>query len=115
VFLVATLWVVQQNLLSWLAPADGAPQPNLIFFDIQRDQITDLRALMERHADAPAEVVPIVPARLTAINGRTVDQLLEEQPRRVEPWALRREYRHTYRDTITSTETLVEGAWFDDA
>jgi putative ABC transport system permease protein len=115
VFLVATLWVVQQNLLSWLAPADGAPQPNLIFFDIQRDQLGEMRSLMSRHADAPAELVPIVPARLTAINGRTVDQLLEERPRRVEPWALRREYRHTYRDTLTSTETLVEGAWFDEA
>ncbi|HSJ29985.1 MAG TPA: FtsX-like permease family protein [Longimicrobiales bacterium] len=115
VFLVATLWVVQQNLLSWLAPADGAPQPNLIFFDIQRDQLGEMRSLMEQHADAPAELVPIVPARLTAINGRTIDQLLEERPRRVEPWALRREYRHTYRDTLTSTETLVEGAWFDEA
>src|SRR5690606_28697974 len=29
--------------------------------------------------------------------------------------ALRREYHHTYRDTLTTTETLVEGDWFDDA
>src|SRR5690606_646874 len=68
-----------------------------------------------RHADAPPEIVPIVPARLVAVDGMTVDELLEEDPRRVEPWALRREYRHTYRDTLTSTERLVAGEWFDDA
>ena len=115
VFLIASLWVVQQNLLGWMqADAEGV-QPNLVFFDIQRDQIDTLRTLFDTYADAPADVVPIVPARLLAINGRTVDEMLEEQPRRVEPWALRREYRHTYRDTLTTTETLVEGEWFDDA
>ncbi|MGH7448122.1 MAG: ABC transporter permease, partial [Longimicrobiales bacterium] len=115
VFLVATLWVVQQNLLSWMQAEDGGPQPNLVFFDIQRDQIDTLRALFNAHADAPPDLVPIVPARLSAIEGRSVDQLLEERPRRVEPWALRREYRHTYRDSLTRTETVVEGDWFDRA
>jgi putative ABC transport system permease protein len=30
-------------------------------------------------------------------------------------WALRREYRSTYRDTVTSGEKIVEGKWFSDA
>ena len=115
VFLVATLWVVQTNLLSWMRPDDGTAQPNLLFFGIQTDQIDPLRALLAQYADAPAEVVPIVPARLVAVNGMSVDEMLEESPRRVEPWALRREYRHTYRDTLTSTETLAAGEWFDRA
>lgn len=115
VFLVGTLWVVQQNLLGWMQGDAGAVQPNLVFFDIQRDQIDTLRLLFDAHADAPPDVVPIVPARLLAINGRTVDQMLEEHPRRVEPWALRREYRHTYRDSIAGTESLVAGEWFDRA
>ena len=29
-----------------------------------------------------------------------------------ERWALRREYRSTYRDTIVPTETLLTGKWF---
>jgi putative ABC transport system permease protein len=114
VFLVATLWVVQQNLLSWMQADAGGPQPNLVFFDIQRDQVDTLRTLFAAYADAPPELVPIVPARLSAINGRTIEEMLEERPRRVEPWALRREYRHTYRDTLTTTESLIEGGWFDD-
>lgn len=115
VFLVTTLWIVQQNLLSWMEADAGGPAPNLVFFDIQRDQVDTLHALFDTHADAAPDIVPIVPARLSAINGRRVDQLLDEQPRRVEPWVLRREYRHTYRDTMSSTETLVEGEWFDSA
>lgn len=36
-------------------------------------------------------------------------------PRRRPRWALRREYRSTYRDTLDPTEKLVAGAWFDAA
>src|SRR5690606_3411811 len=47
-------------------------------------------------------------------NGRSVDELLTESPRRVEQWAARREYRHTYRDTVTRSEVLIEGATLFD-
>jgi putative ABC transport system permease protein len=115
VFLVATLWVVQENLLAWMRVDAARPQPDLVIFDIQTDQVTDVRALLERGTGAPIDIVPIVPARLAAINGLTVEELLEEEPRRVERWAVRREYRHTYRDTLSSAEALVDGNWFDAA
>ena len=35
--------------------------------------------------------------------------------RRPERWALGREYRSTWRDTLTETETLVAGRWWDSA
>ena len=34
--------------------------------------------------------------------------------RRVSPWALRREFRSTYRDKPASSETIVEGKWFSN-
>jgi putative ABC transport system permease protein len=116
VFLVATLWVVQTNLLGWLRGDASAPQPNLVFFDIQLDQRDDVRTLLEPFADAVPQLVPIVPARVAAINGVEAAALLERgRTPRIEPWAVRREYRHTYRDGVTGGETLVEGAWFDAA
>jgi putative ABC transport system permease protein len=58
---------------------------------------------------------PIVPSRLHAINGRTVDQILNSPgAHRYERWALRREYRHTYRDTVVATEEVVAGKWFGE-
>jgi putative ABC transport system permease protein len=115
VFLLATLWVVQRNLLGWMRTDASRPQPTLVFFDIQRDQVDSVRALLQGSADGVVHMVPLVSARLQAVNGKSVDQLLDQRPRRVEPWALRREYRHTYRDTMSSTERLVRGKWFDDA
>lgn len=37
------------------------------------------------------------------------------QPSGRPSWALRREYRSTYRDTVTSGEKIVEGKWFSAA
>jgi putative ABC transport system permease protein len=116
VFLVATLWVVQRNVLGWLRVDVGRPQPNLVFFDIQRDQVDSVRALLARYADVAPDLVPIVPARVAAVNGIRADSLIARaRTPRVEPWAVRREYRHTYRDTLTGGETLIEGRWFDAA
>ena len=116
VFLLATIWVVQRNLLGWLNIGGEGPQPNLIFFDIQRDQIDDVRTMLARYAEAPPDLVPIVPARVAAVKGVPSDTLLAtRRTPRVEHWAVRRDYRHTYRDTLTSTETLVAGEWFDRA
>jgi putative ABC transport system permease protein len=116
VFLVATLWVVQTNLLSWLRTDATGPQPNLVFFDIQLDQQEELRAILQRHGGDAPELVPILPARIAGINGESAAELTDRgRTPRIEPWAVRREYRHTYRDHLTSAETLVDGQWFDNA
>jgi putative ABC transport system permease protein len=116
VFLVATLWVVQTNLLGWIRTDVAGPQPNLVLFDIQRDQTDEVRQVLAPFTDETPDMVPIVPARIAAINGEDARALVEQgRTPRIEPWAVRREYRHTYRDTLTGPETLVEGTWFDDA
>jgi putative ABC transport system permease protein len=57
----------------------------------------------------------IVPMRMSSINGRPVETLLKLQTgTRDEPeaaWALRREYRSTYRDTLVASERVVAGTW----
>jgi putative ABC transport system permease protein len=115
VFLVATLWVVQTNLLGWLRADAATPQPNLVLFDIQPDQVDDVRATIARFADGRPDVVPIVAARIAAINGEDAREILRAPSPGVEPWALRREYRHTFRDTLTGAERLVAGQWWTDA
>lgn len=115
VFLVATLWITQRNLLNWMRTDASRPQPNLVLFDIQRDQVDTVRSILQQRTGATPDVVPIVPARLAAINGVDAESLLLQQPPRAERWAVRREYRHTYRDTLTGTEEIVAGEWFDRA
>jgi putative ABC transport system permease protein len=76
---------------------------------------------------------PIGPMRISSVNGRAAtdiiaqlerergprgagDQARERNgPRRASPWALRREFRSTFRDTLTESEHLVSGKWFGPA
>ncbi|MGH7552153.1 MAG: ABC transporter permease, partial [Longimicrobiales bacterium] len=115
VFLVATLWIVQSNLLRRFDIDATARRPDLVAFDIQSDQRDDFSAAFTALGLSAPELVPIVSARIAAVRGRPVADLLGDSVSRIEPWALRREYRNTYRASMTSTETLVRGEWWDGA
>ena len=113
IFLIATLYVVQRNLLDQLQLDTRPDRPNLVLFDIQKDQIDGARALLRERGIPLLQETPLVTARLAAINGQTVQQLLAAPDGyRRSRWALRREYRNTYRDTLVATEELVAGAWW---
>ena len=49
--------------------------------------------------------------RLAAIKGNRVDEIRVDPASRIPRWALRREYRSTYRDRLTSTERIIAGTW----
>lgn len=118
-FLLGALAVMQHNLLRQLQLDGGPGRPNLVFFDIQPDQKDDVLAEIRTAGLAAQPAVPIVPMRLAAINGIRVKEMLADTMKRpvrdgerVEGWALRREYRSTYRDTSVGSEKLVVGDWW---
>jgi putative ABC transport system permease protein len=120
-FLLDTVYVVHHNLLRDLRVDGSGERPNLALFDIQPDQREGLRALLAREGLAIEPPVPIVPMRIVSVKGASAATLLAQAsvrsgPRpaggeegRVSPWTLRREYRSTYRDTLTSSERVVSG------
>ncbi|MBI4541816.1 MAG: FtsX-like permease family protein [Gemmatimonadetes bacterium] len=115
VALLATLYLVQANLLRQVTRSTRAAQgrPNLVFIDIQPDQVDGVSGLVRAAHRPLLQSVPIVPMRIAAINGRPAGDLLKDTTaRRPEEWSLRREYRSTYRDTGTASERLVKGAWW---
>ena len=110
-FLISTLYFTQDTLLSQVATLDRDKQPNLMMFDIQADQVEGVEELV-RSFDLPViQNVPIVTTRLAAIKGRTVEEIDADSTSEIKGWALKREYRVTYRDTLFSTEEVVEGDW----
>jgi len=116
VFLLGTLRLVQTNLLDQFAIQTGGLKPNLVVFDIQPDEAAGVRSILAPASTAPPETTPIVPGRIVAIDGRPVDSLLADTVgTRPSRWALRREYRNTYRDTLVASEQLVAGHWWPDA
>jgi putative ABC transport system permease protein len=115
-FLLGTLFLVQYNLLRILQITGGPERPNLVLFDIQTDQVGEVEAIV-RAGHYPAGVpVPIVPMRIQAVKGRPVTVSRADTTGDAGPdpgsWAVRREYRSTYRDTLVRSERLVAGRWW---
>lgn len=113
--LLAALYLIQANLLRQVLRSTSATQgrPNLVFVDIQPDQIAGALATVRSGGQPVLQAVPMVPMRIETVNGRTQSQLRADTGiRRPEGWTLRREYRSTWRDTLVSSETLVAGQWW---
>src|SRR4029079_13941809 len=93
--LIGVLYLVEQSILGRFSFDANAAQPNLLLFDIQRDQREGVEVLFSGHGVALQHVTPIIPARIGAINGRPVAEILADSAGRTVPgWALRREYRN---------------------
>src|SRR5688500_2120989 len=118
-FLLSTLFLVQNSLLRELDVTDDArSRPNFVFFDIQSDQAAAVEATLRRSGVEPLPAVPLVPMRIASLRGRPVAAIAADtmpvadgDSAAVQPanWALRREYRSTYRDTLVSSERLIGG------
>lgn len=117
-FLLGAIAVTQHNLLRQLSLDGGLGRPNLVFFDIQPDQVEPVRQIVTDAGLAVQPPVPMVPMRVRAINGRSVSSILADtlsrgkEGDRIEPWAVRREYRSTYRDTVVGSEKVLVGDWW---
>ncbi|MFA6286364.1 MAG: FtsX-like permease family protein [Opitutaceae bacterium] len=108
-FLLLTLALSRETLVRQIRGADGGGRPNLLFFDIQDDQIGPLTALLSAQGVPALATAPVVTMRLAGINGRTVDELLKDKAAGIPAWTLRREYRSTYRAALSDTEKLTAG------
>jgi putative ABC transport system permease protein len=114
-FMLATLLLVQHNLLRSLRVDGSSQRANLILFDIQPDQAAGVDSLLRGRALEPTPAVPIVPMRIQSIGGRTVQDYSRDTTEvdgRPAGWALRREYRSTYRDSIVGSERVIAGSWW---
>ena len=110
-FLVLTLYLVNQTLSADLFPTDRANQPNAALFDIQSDQKSRIREMVTAQGLPILQDVPIVTMRLAQLEGSSVQQILRDPDRNVPRWALRREYRSTYRDNLEDSEETIAGEW----
>ncbi len=108
-FLIVTLYLTRTTLLAQIQGTAGGDRPNLLFFDIQDDQIGPVNGLLAREKVAASQQASIVTMRIRTLNGREVEEVLRDSTNPIPGWTLRREYRSTYRGGLTDTETLVAG------
>ena len=91
--------------------SSSGEQPNIVLFDIQSDQKNELLQIARQHQLPVRPTVPIVSMRLEQVNGLKASQVQEDTSREQSMRLFSREYRVTFRDTITPYEKVVEGMW----
>ena len=114
-FLITTNIVVQTNLLAGFDLTAAATRGNLVFFDVQEDQEPGLTQMITANGSEPVSVTPIVTMRLAGVNGVSAEAWAAAKGLPARYWALRREYRSTYRDAVVETEKVTAGEWFGSA
>jgi putative ABC transport system permease protein len=125
-----TMFLARTTLLKEIESTGGSGRPNLLFFDVQDDQIDGVMKIAAGRGAPPVVHAPIVTMRIAAVKGRRVDELLRPggqggaaaqrgrggrgsegaaPAERMPGWMLRREYRSTYRARLEGSERLVSG------
>jgi putative ABC transport system permease protein len=135
---VVTMLLVESRLAARLSTALPADAPTAFFLDVQPDQRSELEELLAREGATSVRTVPIVTARLAAIDGTSIEALAPttdvREGRRDGPgsrdslrsgerdslrsgrgrWALRREQRLTWQAELTPDNRVVAGALWSD-
>jgi putative ABC transport system permease protein len=108
-FLLVTVLLTGNLINQRLKLTQFEESPNLYLVDVQPDQAAGVHELLEKQNLPVLESAPMVTMRIQSIRGIPVREL--EARKEVPRWAIRREFRSTYRDYMNSTETLVAGEW----
>lgn len=108
-FIISTLNIIERSMLSQVEFTGQESQSNTILFDIQPSQRDGVVKLMEDNNLKVNQVVPIITCHLSELNGQPVEELQKDTTDKIPNWALTREYRVTYRDSLHRSEELIKG------
>jgi putative ABC transport system permease protein len=111
VFLISTLYLTQNILLSQVNLSGSEKNPNMVLFDIQSDQLEGVKQKLTQMDLELKQEIPIVTMRISSINDIPVDKLKKDTTDRYEHWALNHELRSTYRNYLTESEKIVKGTF----
>lgn len=118
VLVVLTMMLVETRLSERLRTALPEDAPTLFLLDVQPDQWPDLEPQLAALGATGVDSVPVVTARLAAIDGVAVQELATQResgegPRRPR-WVLTREQRLTWMRELPDDNRLVEGSLWSD-
>ncbi|MFQ5683844.1 MAG: ABC transporter permease [Candidatus Binatia bacterium] len=114
-FLILILYLSQKMLLEQVSLTSKAHEPNMVLFDVQPDQRVALSDLLTSLGLRLYQEVPVVTMRLATVNGKPTETIRADPKSKIPKWALRREYRSTYRDHLIDTEMITAGRWQGNA
>jgi putative ABC transport system permease protein len=131
VLVVLGMSLVERRLSAQLATAIPPDAPSGFLIDIQPDQWPGVESILKKQGATRIDSVPVVMARISAIDGKPVEQLAEKGRRREQAeeeedrggprnregarrWALTREQRLTYLAKLPPDNQIVAGKLWSD-
>ena len=108
---ICTLFFVQDILINRVTRSSSKNQPNMVLFDIQSNQKQAVADLTKSLNLPVLQEVPIVNMRMTEIKGRNAASYKKDSVAWGAMRGLEREYRVTYRDSLSDSEEIVDGKW----
>ena len=112
-FFIVAVRSLQASLLAEFSIQMAADSPDMFLIDIQRDQVTGVRAFVADPANGagPAQLIPVLRARVVGVEGKDTNVSGAGNVRR---WreGLAREFTITYRDHLESNERLSAGRFW---
>jgi len=111
VTLLTAVALLERGLARQLDLERRREAPSFFFVDVQPDQADAFRQTITSIPDAsPPLLMPIVRARLTAINGQPI--VRERWAGREDAWRVTREYVLTFADDRPSGTVVTRGRWW---
>lgn len=113
---VASMWLVETRVRAAITAQIPADAPSVFLVDIRPAQWDGVRALLTDAGATRTDQVPVVMARIAAIDGRSVDDLARDaaDDDALSRRTLMREQRLTWRATLTPDNRIVEGALWSE-
>ena len=109
---ICTLFFIQSMLIRQVSITSTANSANMIVFDIQTGQKKNIDAVTAKHHMPIIQQVPVVTMRIESINGKTeADAKKDTGKKSMGRRLYRNEFRATYRDTLSTSEKVLEGKW----
>ena len=108
---ICTLISIQSVLLNRVNLSSDGSQSNTVLFDIQPAQKDTLAALAKQQGLPINGIVPIINMRLEKMKRSSVSTLTKDSSLTMRSSVLSREYRVTFRDSLTASEKITRGKW----
>lgn len=110
-FMIVTLSLIQNSLLSQLEFSGDKSRSNLIMVDIQDYQKDELLNYVSENNYPVNQLVPVVTIRIDSLRGKSSADIRKDTADEIPNWAMTMEYRVTYRDSLIDSEEIIEGEY----
>lgn len=109
--ILTTLFVIQGIILNNVESMGAGNQPNMILYGIERNQVEEVAAVTKKYNMPLTQQVPVVTMDLVSWKGKTKKEWLADTTGNSRRWAINREARVSFQDTMPPDEKLLEGTF----